>query len=140
MVRVVDENDNKPEFLFPDHQRIARGKKFYSAISEDAQISTSVMQIRAEDQDSGLYHEIVYEIVSDNPLTRSYFTIDKNSGIVSNTKTFDDVSPTLLPFRLTVTAKDNPKGAPGSSHVSKIPLIVRFQMLIFSMLHLTSLF
>ncbi|CAL8106487.1 unnamed protein product [Orchesella dallaii] len=123
-IRVVDENDNKPEFQFPDHQKIARGKKLYGAISEDSQISTSVIQIRAEDKDSGTFHEITYELEAENDLARSFFSIDSKSGIVSNTRTLDDVSPALLPFRLTVTARDNPKGPTSSSQISQIPLIV----------------
>ncbi|ODN02036.1 Protocadherin-15 [Orchesella cincta] len=123
-IRVVDENDNKPEFQFPDHQKIARGKKLYGAISEDSQISTSVIQIRAEDKDSGTFHEITYELEAENDLARSFFTIDSKSGIVSNTRTLDDVSPALLPFRLTVSARDNPKGPTSASQISQIPLIV----------------
>jgi len=123
-IRVVDENDNRPEFLFPDSQKIARGKKFYGAIAEDAQISTSVVQLRAEDKDSGSFHEISYSIESQNDLTRSYFTIDSKSGIVSNTKGMDDVSQALLPFRLNVIAKDNPQGPQGTSQTTQIPLIV----------------
>lgn len=115
---------NRPEFLFPDHQKIARGKKLYGAISEDAQISTSVIQISAEDKDSGAFHEITYELEAENDLARSFFTIEAKSGIVTNTKTLDDVSPTLLPFRLTVSARDNPKGPATASQISQVPLIV----------------
>lgn len=114
----------RPEFLWPDHQKIARGKKLYGAISEDSQISTSVIQISAEDKDSGVFHEITYELEAENDLARSFFAIDSKSGIVSNTRTLDDVSPALLPFRLTVSARDNPKGPTSSSQISQIPLIV----------------
>jgi hypothetical protein len=124
-IRVVDENDNRPEFIFPESQKIYRGKKFFGAIAEDAQISTSVLQLRAEDRDSGVFHDIVYSIESQNDLTRSYFMIDPKSGIVSNTKGMDDVSQALLPFRLNVIAKDNPKGQEGTSQVTQIPLVVR---------------
>ncbi|CAG7684801.1 unnamed protein product, partial [Allacma fusca] len=57
--------------------------------------------------------EIAYELESDNPLARSYFTIDSRSGI---TRTIDDISP-LLPFRLNVEAKGNSQG-------SQMPLIL----------------
>lgn len=120
----VPENDNRPEFLFPESQRIARGKKFYGAISQDAQISTNVLQIRAEDKDSGEYHDISYDIEAVNDLTRSYFNIDPKSGIVSNVKAVDDVSPTLLPFRLNVLARDNPKGPPSFRQVAQLPLVI----------------
>ncbi|XP_021945639.1 cadherin-99C [Folsomia candida] len=123
-IKIVDENDNRPEFLFPESQRIARGKKFYGAISEDAQISTSVIQIRAEDKDSGEFHDISYDLEAQHDLTRSYFVIDAKSGIVSNTKAVDDVSPTLLPFRLVVIARDNPKGPITKSLNTQIPLVV----------------
>lgn len=124
IVLIVGFHLSRPEFLFPEYQKIAKGKKLYGAISEDSQISTSVIQISAEDKDSGAFHEITYDIEAENDLARSFFAIDSKSGIVSNTRTLDDVSPTLLPFRLTVSARDNPKGPTSSSQISQIPLIV----------------
>ena len=77
--------------------------------------------MQAQDNDSSQYAEIRYELESENPLAGSYFTIDSKSGIVTSRRTTESVSPSLLPFRLTVLARDNPNGI---SHVTKIPLIV----------------
>ncbi|CAG7675920.1 unnamed protein product, partial [Allacma fusca] len=55
------ENDNKPDFI-PDYQKVAKGKKLFAAISEDAQISTSIIQVKADDKDSGVLREIAYEL------------------------------------------------------------------------------
>jgi len=42
----MDENDNKAEFTVPEHQKVARGRKLYSAIAKDAQIGTPVTQVQ----------------------------------------------------------------------------------------------
>lgn len=69
-VRIMDINDNSPEFV-----------NDYSvfSISESTSVFTSIGQISATDKDSGLYGQVEFHIVSQNPPGRTFY-IDKNSG------------------------------------------------------------
>lgn len=56
-VKVVDKNDNEPTFDQPSYS---------FNVSEDAQVSTVVGQVFAEDKDEGLSGEVVYSITGGN--------------------------------------------------------------------------
>lgn len=52
-----------------------------------------------------------YELTDDddqNTMEGPYFAIDPKTGIVKTLRTLTDVPPRILPFRLVVTARDNP--------------------------------
>ena len=56
-VKVVDKNDNEPIFDQPSYR---------FNVSEDAQVSTMVGRVFAEDKDEGLSGEVVYDITGGN--------------------------------------------------------------------------
>lgn len=60
---VQDDNDNSPEFVFKD-SFIQKGKNgtYYAVISPDADLDTTVLQIKAVDKDSGKFGMIKYYI------------------------------------------------------------------------------
>lgn len=102
-VNVVDVNDNKPKFLFPGSLEF---KKYYAAIPDNAALSTTVIQVKAEDHDSGKYGKIQYSLRSNNSV--DYFSIDPTNGIIRTKKSLQDVNELELPFRLSCIARDNP--------------------------------
>ncbi|XP_033823988.1 protocadherin Fat 1a isoform X1 [Periophthalmus magnuspinnatus] len=69
-----DVNDNAPEFL---------SKVYYANISEASVIGTSVLQVDANDADTGNNQEIFFQLNS------PYFTIDRDTGVISTAKELD---------------------------------------------------
>jgi hypothetical protein len=51
MIKVLDENDNAPQFEFPELGTEMKGQRFFAAVSEDAQIGTSIAHIHVSSQD-----------------------------------------------------------------------------------------
>ncbi|KAG4067292.1 hypothetical protein HA402_000283 [Bradysia odoriphaga] len=94
---VQDENDNEPKFVF-DRQVQGRMSTYYAVISSDAELDTPVLQIKAEDRDSGKYGMIKYRIydedsndISSDKLPSNYFAIVEDSGILkTQKKAFDN--------------------------------------------------
>lgn len=97
-INVVDINDNKPYFV---NDR----EKYYAAVTDQSPVSTTVTHVKAEDKDSGKYGKISYSLVGNN--SGEYFTIDSSSGIIKTKKSLQDVDYSILPFKLTVKARDN---------------------------------
>lgn len=104
-VTVLDVNDNSPKFIFkfPD-SRFTNGK-YYAAVAVDAPISSSVIQVAAEDVDSGPLGQLVYEIMEETN-SGKYFSMERATGTIRTDKMMNTV--TQLPIRLIVTARDNP--------------------------------
>lgn len=117
-VNVGDVNDNAPYFIYPNY---AKANKFYAAIPKNAPLSTTVIQIKADDKDSGKYGKIKYTLQSNG--SDYYFTIDPESGIVKTQKTFQDIADADATFELTVIARDNPNSTSDFKEI-KAPLIV----------------
>lgn len=69
-VRIIDVNDNSPEFT-NDFSVLS--------ISESTERFSSIGQILANDKDSGLYGQVEYHIVSQDPPGKNFY-IDKNTG------------------------------------------------------------
>lgn len=101
-VNVLDINDNMPYFIFPSVET----KKYYSAISMNSPLSTTVTQVKADDKDSGKFGKIRYSISGN--YSDEYFVIDASTGIIKTKKSFQDVDQTVLPFQLSAKARDNP--------------------------------
>ncbi|XP_078659940.1 protocadherin-15-like isoform X3 [Branchiostoma floridae x Branchiostoma belcheri] len=83
-VNVQDVNDNTPTFDAPT---------YVTGVSEDANLFSSLVQVRATDRDSSPFNNFVYKIKSQpngqlSPVARN-FTVDSSTGVVRN----------LVPFR-----------------------------------------
>ncbi|KAL1505298.1 hypothetical protein ABEB36_004893 [Hypothenemus hampei] len=102
-VNVQDCNDNAPYFYGGELKN--RGK-FYAALAADSPLNTGVVQIKAEDKDSGKFGRISYNISGN--FSEEFFTIDPTTGIIRTKRTFDYINKESLPFRLIVWARDNP--------------------------------
>ena len=61
---VVDVNDNSPRFVFKYPESRWSNGKYYAAAAVDAPISSVLVQVTAEDEDSGPLGTVVYDIVS----------------------------------------------------------------------------
>ncbi|GAB6023147.1 hypothetical protein CHUAL_007227 [Chamberlinius hualienensis] len=112
-VTVSDVNDNRPSFTYdwPMHRLI--GQQYVTAISRDAATSTPFAKISAVDADSGTFGNVVYKLIkqTDNNEISNYFAIDYTTGLLSNLKTFERLSPNVTSFQLTVLVRDNPKSS-----------------------------
>ncbi|XP_071438739.1 cadherin-99C isoform X2 [Hetaerina americana] len=120
-VQVIDVNDNVPEFTFSDHLNGDLGK-YFGALSSDSQIHTSILQVQAEDKDSGKYGKIEYKIVPNGPATE-YFTIGNSSGIIRSKRSLDDLNPNIVPFRFSVEARDNPASTV-ETNAAQVPVVI----------------
>ncbi|XP_037830702.1 protocadherin Fat 1a isoform X5 [Kryptolebias marmoratus] len=69
-----DVNDNAPVFM---------SKAYYANISEASVIGTSILQVVARDSDSGNNQEVFFQLVEERGKSSDYFTIDRDSGIIS---------------------------------------------------------
>lgn len=115
-VHVGDINDNKPFFIYPNY---ATSEKFYAAVPENAPLGTSVIQIKADDKDSGKYGKIKYILQDLNE--DHYFTIDPISGIIKTQRLFHSADNQT--YILSVKARDNPN-ATKNYHEIQTPVIV----------------
>ncbi|XP_032667356.1 cadherin-99C isoform X2 [Odontomachus brunneus] len=105
-IQVIDVNDNKPEFIFPEaSQALTRGR-YFAAISRTAQFASTVIQVKAHDKDNGKYGKLEYKILEGRG--SGYFAIDSSTGIIRTTATFDHVGSSELPFKFDVRVRDNP--------------------------------
>lgn len=100
-INVIDVNDNEPFFIYSSGVN-----KYYAAISDSSPISTTVVQVKADDKDSGKYGKIKYSLSGNK--SNEYLTIDSSTGIIKTIKCFQNVHEIELPFRVTVIARDNP--------------------------------
>lgn len=103
---MLDVNDNKPEFIFPEaSQKLTRGR-YFAAIPRTAQFASTVVQVKAHDKDNGKYGKLEYKILEGRG--SDYFAIDSSTGIIRTTATFDHVDVSELPFKFDVRLRDNP--------------------------------
>lgn len=75
-VKVLDENDNAPEFEQPVYTTI---------ISEDVRINTTIAKVSATDKDFGKNAEVRYAIVSDT----NHFSINSQTGLIVTNRPLD---------------------------------------------------
>ncbi|PWA27175.1 hypothetical protein CCH79_00013871, partial [Gambusia affinis] len=90
-----DVNDNPPVFL---------SNSYYANISEAAVIGTSVLQVVARDSDTGNNKEVFYQLVEERGRSSDYFTIDRESGIISTSQVLDHEE--VQQYKLRVRAVD----------------------------------
>ncbi|CAH0553168.1 unnamed protein product [Brassicogethes aeneus] len=117
-INVMDINDNKPYFIYPSSTTF---KKFYAAITNNSPLQTTVIQIKANDKDSGKFGKIKFSLQGNNSL--KYFDIDESSGIIRTKKSFAEIDENDLPFQLNVQARDNPNASNDYFEI-KTPVIV----------------
>ncbi|XP_072950018.1 cadherin-99C isoform X2 [Epargyreus clarus] len=111
-VHVTDMNDNAPVFVFPEQSGIAGAKgKYFAIATKDMLLDTKVLQVKAKDKDSGEYGKIEYHKNSWTKAAEEYFNLDADTGDISNIKTFESVPKEYLPFKFSVSARDNPNSA-----------------------------
>ncbi|XP_014216092.1 cadherin-99C [Copidosoma floridanum] len=122
-IQVVDVNDNKPEFMFP--QADLTKDRYFAKVPMAAQFDSTVLDVKAHDKDNGRYGKIEFRLVFDNENNRAsdFFAIDPTSGIIRTTANFDTVQSRELPFRFIVQARDNPNST-NNSNVAEAPVIV----------------
>lgn len=82
-----------------------------------------IFLLQAKDKDSGDYGKIEYQKNSWTKATEEYFSLDPDTGIISNIKTFDNVPDEVLPFKFSVTARDNPS-SPQDYNVARVSVVV----------------
>lgn len=111
-VQVIDINDNVPAFVYPESSKRFAKNAYYGAAASDKEIGGAVLQVRAEDLDGGKLGDVRYELTDDdddrNTAEGPFFAVDPKTGVVTTLRTLTDVPARRLPFRLVVTARDNP--------------------------------
>ncbi|KAK7801405.1 hypothetical protein U0070_027247, partial [Myodes glareolus] len=98
-VRVLDVNDNDPEF---DHL------EYKVRIMENAANETLVIKLNATDQDEGVNGQLVYSLMSIKPSGRSLFTLDENSGELRVNGTLDYEANKFYEIEVLATDKGTP--------------------------------
>ena len=93
LVNVTDLDDNAPEFT---------AKAYVASVSEAANISTFVIQVKASDKDIGPNGQIKFTIVSGN--SRTHFRIDVGTGDIFTNALLD--FETIPEYILLVRAED----------------------------------
>lgn len=110
---VQDQNDNAPVFRFPKSSR-GHNDTFYGIVNSDADIDTSVLQIKASDADSSAFGMIKYRIydeeeavnfISKDEASSSYFAISEDTGLIKTAKSLQRLHK--LPLKFIVEARDN---------------------------------
>ncbi|XP_055980533.1 protocadherin gamma-B7 isoform X17 [Sorex fumeus] len=79
-VKVVDANDNAPQFS----QNVYR-----VSLSEDVPPGTSVLRVKATDPDEGVNAEVTYSFVGVTDKAQRVFSLDSNSGTVTTHQPLD---------------------------------------------------
>ena len=118
-VTVLDVNDNSPKFIFKFPENYTNGK-YYAAVSADAPISSVLIHVTAEDEDSGPLGQLVYDIMEETNSAK-LFSIEKTTGTIRTDKMVNNIRQ--LPLRMIVTARDNP-GQPVGYRESNCQVVV----------------
>ena len=121
---VLDKNDNEPKFIFKhDYNKLVK-EKYLATVTAATEVGELIHEAEATDLDEGNFGKIKFEIAPETDgVAKSYFEIDSETGSVTSKKLFDDLPEDLLPFRLTISARDNP-GYMEDSKIQKTELVV----------------
>ncbi|XP_059058690.1 cadherin-99C [Achroia grisella] len=123
-VHVTDANDNAPMFIFPDQSTITAAKgKYFAIVTKDMLLGTNVLQVKAKDKDSGEYGKLEYHKNSWTKAAEEYFSLDADTGVISNIKSFENVPKDVLPFKFSVTARDNPD-SPQDYNIARASVVI----------------
>ncbi|XP_043826311.1 protocadherin Fat 1 isoform X3 [Dromiciops gliroides] len=96
-IRVLDANDNKPEFLQDN---------YFVEVSEDRELYSEIIQIEAVDKDLGPNGEVKYYLLTDT----DKFSIDSETGVVKVVGPLDrEIQPVHF---LKIEARDQAKAEP----------------------------
>ncbi|XP_065730243.1 protocadherin alpha-11 isoform X3 [Phocoena phocoena] len=98
-VRVLDINDNDPEF---------EQSEYKVRLMENAAKETLVIKLNATDQDEGVNGEVIYSLMSIKPNGKRLFTLHENSGEVRVNGTLDYEENKVYEIDVQATDKGNP--------------------------------
>ncbi|XP_052841310.1 cadherin-99C isoform X2 [Drosophila gunungcola] len=120
---VQDENDNAPEFEF---NRL-RGQQdtFYTVVTEEMDVDTTILQVRATDRDSGKFGTVRYALYDDDEnrvnMPTSFFMMSEDSGVLRTARHFK--SENDFPLTFLVEARDSDAQEQGS-HRTRARIVV----------------
>ncbi|XP_045406972.1 protocadherin alpha-11 [Lemur catta] len=98
-VRVLDVNDNDPEFDQPEYK---------VRLMENAAKETLVIKLNATDRDEGVNGEVTYSLMSIKPNGRLLFTLDENNGEVRVNGNLDYEENKFYEIEVQATDKGTP--------------------------------
>lgn len=121
-INIIDVNDNKPYFIYPSS--LITQEKYYATIPRNAPLASAVLQIKADDKDSGKFGKLQYTLMNNSS---DYFAIDTKSGLIRTKRTFDDEidgdTQLLPPFRLVVKMRDNPNATTDFNEITTTVIV-----------------
>uniref|UniRef100_A0A8C5MTU4 FAT atypical cadherin 2 n=1 Tax=Leptobrachium leishanense TaxID=445787 RepID=A0A8C5MTU4_9ANUR len=97
-IQVRDINDNKPDF---------EAELYRASMTENMPAGSTVIQVTANDQDTGNDGMVTYNLKSDSNEIMSYFTIDSDNGWITTLKELDCEKQQI--YRFSVVASDQGK-------------------------------
>lgn len=129
---VQDQNDNSPIFKFstPFSSNV-KNNTFYGVVNADADIDTTVIHVKADDFDSGIFGMIKYRIYDDNDemnfinkdeMPSTFFTITNDTGVLKTQKSLHNIKD--HPIKLIVEARDNNGDENGTIHKTTARIVV----------------
>ncbi|KAK7485608.1 hypothetical protein BaRGS_00023183 [Batillaria attramentaria] len=95
-VRVLDENDNSPQFLLPEYT---------VSIPENSMEGRSVVRVQAKDADAGLNGKVRYSL---HPDARGRFLIAPETGVIRTHDDFDYEREKSFNFTVIATDRGDP--------------------------------
>ncbi|CAG0884506.1 unnamed protein product [Darwinula stevensoni] len=147
-VNVLDQNDNEPEFVYPEDPVMSlRGFRYFASIPENAPIGTSVLEVKApsdegnpiakrrflaaqaRDGDTGNFGRLTYSFEPESD-PDGYFSVEEATGILRLRRSVMEIpSGTSLPFRLGILVRDGSgkiqpgDGDPSSHEASTLAIV-----------------
>ena len=127
---VMDKNDHMPLFKFPKTStNVSKNDTFYGVVNADADIDTTVLQVKAYDQDTGTYGMIKFRIfddesnvISNDDLPSTYFSISEDTGVLKTQKSLQNVHE--RPLKFFIEARDNNGNENGLIHKTRARIVV----------------
>ena len=111
-ITVKDVNDNVPLFS---------PTKYKADVFENATVGTSILHLKATDQDSGINGHIRYSLSVFNGLSTNLFAIDRDSGLITLNGKLD--FETTQSYEIEVLAKDG--GSPSQTGKGTVSIMVK---------------
>ncbi|XP_074647699.1 protocadherin Fat 4-like [Tubulanus polymorphus] len=112
IVTVIDVNDNVPQFIYPEYpyQKNVTKKMFFGAIDHNARPNSKVNLIEAYDPDLGNNSKFFFCMGErERQLPRNTpFNIDRTSGIIYNTREFDQIHNASGLYQFGICVDDYP--------------------------------